>query len=218
VIEDLASQVKPRSPRRVLEDLVSIARALAAHDRPRPEVELYLATGATIRGRFVGNGDDRDGAIVLIQTGGTSIEPAIAFVRADQLVAVVVADASLLVRGPAPDQPAPSKLELARQAAAKTDTIAGKLGRTLPIAIVADDDDGRRAVAVLLPLLVEVIVAIAGDDMGKEALAPLAGIELAAGSTGDVGRHDKMLVVRAPKLLTEAFTRDRLRSAIEKLL
>ena len=216
--DDVLSQLKPRSPRRVLDDLAPIARALAAHGRAQPEVELYLMSGQTLRGRFIGTGDDREGTVVLVQVGGSQREPSVAYVRVDHLCAVVVVDASLLVRGPASDQPVPSKLELARQAAAKADALASKLGRALKITITADDDDGRRAAGILLPMLVDVILAIASDDMGKKALAELTSIELGAASPGEVARHERTLIVRAPKLLTDAFTLARLRAEVEKLL
>jgi hypothetical protein len=216
--DDILGQLKPRSPRRVLDDLAPIARALAAHGRPQPEIELYLMSGQTLRGRFLGTGDDRDGTVVLVHVGGNQREPAVAYLRADQLAAVVVVDASLLVRGPASDQPIPSKLELARQAAAKADTLASKLGRALKITITADDDDARRAAGILLPMLVDVLVAIASDDMGKRALAELTSIELGAASPGEVARHERTLIVRAPKLLSDAFTLTRLRAEVEKLL
>jgi len=219
VSDDLVGQVKARSPRRLLDDLVPITRALAGHGRPRPEIELMLMTGASMRGRFVGLGDDRDGMIVVVQVGGTPSEPSVAFVRVDLVVAVIVPDASLLVRGPAPDQPIPSKLELARLAAARADVVSTKLGHAVTVTITAEvDDDGRRAIAKLLPLLVEVLGLIAGDDMGKQALAPITTIECGAGSTGEVGRHGNALVVRAPKLLTEAYSRESLRAQIEKIL
>lgn len=217
--DDVVAQVKARSPRRVLDDLVPITRALAGHGRARPEIELMLMTGATVRGRFVAMGDDRDGVIVVIQVGGTQSEPSVAFVRVDLIVAVIVPDASLLVKGPTPDQPIPSKLELARQAAAKADLVSSKLGHPVTIAIDAEvDDDGRRAISVALPLLVEVLGLVASDDMGKQALRPITAIELGAGSAGDIGRHGSTLVVRAPKLLTEVYTRESLRAGIEKIL
>jgi hypothetical protein len=219
VSDDVVAQVKARAPRRVLDDLVPIARALASHGRARPEVELMLASGQAVRGRFVTLGDDRDGVTVVIQVGGSPAEPSVAFVRIDQVVCVIVPDAGLLVRGPTPDQPIPSKLELARQAAAKSDLLAGRVGHAVAVSIAAEmDEDGRRAIATLLPLLVEVLAAIASDDMGKQALQPITAIELGAGSAGDVGRHGTTLVVRAPKLLTEAYTRESLRGEIEKLL
>ena len=217
--EDIVGQVKARSPRRVLDDLVPIARALAAHGRGRPEIELMLASGAVVRGRFVGLSDDRDGVTAVVHVGGSPSDPSVAFVRTDQVVCLVIPDATLLVHGPVPDQPIPGKLDLARQASAKAEQLAMKLGHAVSIATSADlDDDGRRAVATLLPLLVEVLVAICGDDMGKQALARITSIEIGAASTGDVGRHGAMLAVRAPKLLTEAYSRDRLRAEIEKLL
>jgi hypothetical protein len=219
VSNDIVAQVKARSPRRVLDDLAPIAGAIAGHGRARPEIELMLATGASVRGRFVSLGDDRDGVTVVVQVGGSPAEPSVAFVRVDQVVCVIVPDAGLLVRGPVPDSPIPSKLELARQAAAKSDQLAGKLGHPVSLAVVPEiDDDGRRAAATLLPLLADVLAAIAGDDMGKQALAPITAIELSAGSTGDIGRHGATLVVRAPRLLTEAYTRESLRAEIEKIL
>jgi len=111
----------------------------------------------------------------------------------------------------------PSRLELARQLAARS----ASLGLTFELGGASElDDDGRRAIGATLPLVVDVLAAIASDDMGKEALRKLETVELGAASSGDVGTYDsgKRLVIRAPKLLTEQYTAATLRKAIEKLL
>ncbi len=220
--DDVLAQLVGRSPSRLLEDLAVIGRALAASDRPRPEIEVYLSGGALIRGRIVSVVDDRMGAVALIQLGGSPRTPSVSFVRIDQIAAVTIVDASLLVRASIADAsaPAPSRLELQRQAAAHADGFVGKFGRALPITLASDlDDDARRAVGVLFPVLLEVVAAIARDELGKEALGAILSIELGAASRGEVWKEDQgKLVVRAPKLVTEAFTFATLRAAIEKLL
>ncbi len=82
----------------------------------------------------------------------------------DQLGAVVVADASLLVRGAQADAPVPTRLELARQVQARGEALVTVVGHPLPLTLAAEvDDDARRAIALALPILVEVLAAIASD-------------------------------------------------------
>ena len=113
--DDVLSQLTGANPRRLLEDLARIGVALARSDRPRPEVECYLASGQLVRGRIVSVADDRLGAIALIAIGGNVRSPSVTFVRIDQIVALTVVDASLRVKAPVVDAPIPSKLELARR-------------------------------------------------------------------------------------------------------
>ena len=209
-----------RAPHQVLVELARTGEALAAAEQPQPEVQLYLAGGAVIRGHLVSVVDERGGAIALVAVGGSPWVPAVAFVRIDQLIAVTVVDASLLVRGAASHAPAPGKLELARQLASQAELVATALGRTLPIRIAGElDDDGRRAVATLAPMLAEVLRAIAGDAMGQDALRPLEVIELGAAASGEVLRPaPHLLVVRAPRLPTPPFTSAALRTEIERVL
>jgi len=209
--DDLLEQLAVATPRRVLEDLAKLGHALANADRARPEVELVLASGHVVRGRIARVADGH----ALVVVGGSRQAPAVAFVPADQIAAVTVADASLLVRAPVPDAPVPSRLELARQLAARGDA----LGMKLELGGASElDDDGRRAIGVTLPIVADVLASIASDAMGKEALAAIDTVELGAASSGDVQRSGKRLVVRAPKLLADQFTHASLRRAIEKLL
>ncbi len=220
---DVLSQLTGASPRKLLEDLARIGAALAAGDRPRPEVECFLASGQLVRGRIVSVADDRQGAVALIAIGGNVRSPSVTFVRVDQIAAVTVVDAGLLVKAPVVDSPIPSKLELQRQLAARADALAGAIGKRIAITLGGAselDDDGRRAIGATLPLVADVLAAIAADDMGREALCKLDTVELGAASSGDVGTYDNghRLVIRAPKLLTEQYTAATLRRAIEKLL
>jgi hypothetical protein len=221
VTDDVLDQLKGGSPRHLLDELARVGYALAKNDRPRPEIELYLSSGQAVRGRIVSVADDRGGAVAIVQVGGNARMPSVTFVRIDQIAALTVVDASLLVKAPVADAPVPSKLELQRQAAARSDALANALGRPVPLQLGGAselDDDGRRAIGLAMPLVVEVITAIAGDEMGKEALRGVDAIELGAASAGDVHKDGKRLVIRAPKLLTEQFTHQTLRRAIEKLL
>ncbi|HEX7836828.1 MAG TPA: hypothetical protein VF469_05160, partial [Kofleriaceae bacterium] len=140
--DDVTGELGPRSPRRLLEDLAQLARILAANGRARPEVELYLASGQLVKGRIaaVGDGDDRSGPIAVVIVGGTPRAPATAYVRIDQVIAVTVADAGVLLRAPTSDAPAPSRLELQRQASARGEALGARLGRALPVEIARDLD------------------------------------------------------------------------------
>ncbi len=220
--DDITSELTARTPRRLLEDLVQLARVLAANGRPRPEVELYLVGGQLVKGRLVdvGAGDDRGGPVAVVAVGGTPRSPAAAYVRIDQIAAVVVADAGVLVRAPNTDAPPPSRLELQRQAAARGDALAARLDRALPVQLAKDlDDDGRRAVAAFLPVLFDVLGGIAADELGRLALSAIAVVEIGAAPMPELWKEPPdRLVLRAPRVPTDAFTIATLRPALEKLL
>jgi hypothetical protein len=218
---DVLGQLVGASPRRLLEELGRTGAVLARNDRARPEVEVYLGSGQMIRGRIISVADDRQGAVALLVVGGSPRGPSVTFIRVDQIAAVTVIDASLLVKPPTADLPVPSKLELQRQAAAGGEALASQLGHPLSIqlgSVTELDDEGRAAMGGTLPLLFDVLTAIALDDLGREALKGLDVIELGSASAGEVTRADKRLVVRAPKLVAEQYTHASLRKAIEKLL
>lgn len=219
ISEDVLGTLEARAPRRLLEDLSVIARALAANDRQRPELELSLTSGNVIRGRIVSVTEDRGTVVAMLYVGGQPRSPSVSFVRVDQIAAITVIDASLLMRPLVSDAPAPSRLDLQRQLGARGDGLASTFGRAVAITMAGEgDDDDRRAIAVLLPVLVDVLVAVGSDEMGKSALAAVETIELAAASHGDVRRDGSKLVVHAPKLLTDAYSPGALRGAIEKVL
>ena len=218
-VDDILGTLEARAPRRLLEDLSVIARALAANDRQRPEIEVQLTSGAQIRGRIVSVTEDRAGVVAMMYVGGQPRSPSVAFVRVDQIAAVTVIDASLLVRAPISDAPAPSGLELKRQAAAHSDSLVVVFGRATSLVIAGElDEDDRRAIGVVIPVLVEVLRVVGSDEMGKTALSSLESVEISAWTHADVTKVGTKLVVHAPKLLTDAFTPASLRAAIEKIL
>ena len=217
--DDILATLEARAPRRLLEDLSGIARALAANDRQRPEIEVQLTSGAQIRGRIVSVTDDRAGAVAMLYVGGQPRSPSVSFVRIDQIAAVTVIDASLLVRTSTSDAPAPSGLELKRQVASRVDELAAVFGRATPLVIAGElDEDDRRALGGVLPVLVQVLFAVGSDEMGKAALAWVESVELSAWTHADITKVGTKLVVHAPKLSTDAFTPATLRAAIEKIL
>lgn len=217
--EDVLGTLEARAPRRLLEDLSVIARAHAANDRQRPEIEVQLTSGAQIRGRVVSVTEDRDGAVAMLYVGGQPKSPSVSFVRIDQIAAVTVIDASLLVRAPVSELPAPSALDLKRQVGAHADTLAPVFGRATPLVIAGElDDADRRAIGVVLPVLIEVLLAVGSDAMGKSAFASIESVEVSAWAHADVTKVGAKLVIHAPKLATGAFTPASLRAAIEKVL
>jgi hypothetical protein len=217
--DDILGTLEARAPRRLLEDLSVIARAHAANDRQRPEIEVQLTSGAQIRGRIVSVTEDRAGAVAMLYVGGQPRSPSVSFVRVDQIAAVTVIDASLLVRTPISDAPAPSGLELKRLVAAHSDSLAAMFGCATPLVIAGElDEDDRRALGVVLPVLVDVLRAVGSDEMGKTALSTIESVEISAWTHADVTKVGAKLVVHAPKLLTDAFTVASLRAAIEKVL
>lgn len=217
---DILEEIGGRAPRQLLEELAAIGRALAKVERHRPEVELVLSSGALIRGRIVNVVEDRGTVIVTIHVGGPLGSPSVAFVRLDQIAAVTLADATQLVRGPRASNEGPptSRLELQRQLAAHSETIAAAIGHAMPITVGELDDDGRRVVRILLPILAEVLIAIASTDLGKAALGELTRIELDAAPRSETARTGSTLVIKGSAVLTDAYTKASLRAAIEKVV
>ena len=216
---DILSTLEARAPRRLLEDLSVIARALAANDRQRPEVEVQLTSGAQIRGRIVSVTEDRAGAVAMLYVGGQPRSPSVSFVRIDQIAAVTVIDASLLVRTPVSEQPAPTGLELKRQVASYSRALADVFGRETPLVIAGElDEDDRRALGVALPVLVDALRDVGSDETGKTALSGVESVEISAWTHAGATKVGAKLVIHAPKLLTDAFTPASLRAAIEKNL
>ena len=219
--DDTLEKLTAASPRGLLEELARIGAALAKLERARPEVEVFLASGQALRGRIVRVEEERGGHIALLHTAGPPRNPSVAYVRVDQIAALTVSDANVLVHAPTADAPVPSRLELSRQLVARNDALAGALGRPLLITLATDaNDDARRALGLALPLVTDVLTAVAGDVMGKEALAPVMAIEL-GGATGlEVYFEDgkQKLVLRVPTVLTQPLSHARLRATIEALL
>jgi hypothetical protein len=118
------------------------------------------------------------------------------------------------------DAPAPSRLELQRQAAAYSAGLPALLDRAPAIALALDlDDDDRRAVAAVLPVLFDALTAIAGDDAGRAALAGIARIEIGAAPGGELRRQPAdRLIVGAPRSPRDGFSFAALLAALEKLL
>ena len=217
----MISELAPRSPLRLLEDLAQLAHGFAAIGRPRPEVELHLAGGSLVKGRLaaVGRGDDRSGPIAVVIVGGSQRAPAAAYVRIDHVAAVTVSDAAIVVRAPG-QGPVPSRLDLERQIAARGEPLARQLGYPLEIRLVSElDDDSRRAIAVLVPVLYDVLGGIAEDRLGRLALGAIAIVELGAAPLPELWKEPPdRLVLRAPRTTAEAFTAQTLRPALENLL
>ncbi len=102
---DVLGQLAGASPRRLLEELSRVGVVLAKNDRTRPEVEVYLASGQLIRGRIISVSEDREGAVALLAVGGSPRGPSVTFIRVEQIAAVTVIDASLLVKVPPAELP-----------------------------------------------------------------------------------------------------------------
>ncbi|MDB4964161.1 MAG: hypothetical protein JWP01_4160 [Myxococcales bacterium] len=104
--EDVLGTLVARAPKRLLEDLAAVARNLAANDRQRPELEVWLTGGGQIRGRIISVTEDTAGAVAMLYVGGQPRSPSVSFVRVDQITAVTVIDASLLMPALVADKPA----------------------------------------------------------------------------------------------------------------
>ena len=116
-----------------------------------------------------------------------------------------------------PDAPAPSRLELQRQAAAYSAGLPALLGRAPAIQLAPElDDNDRRAIAALLPVLFDALTAIAGRAPGRAALAAIARIEIGAARNVALWKAaPDRLIVRAPWDAATAGTVAALGAAIE---
>lgn len=221
MVDELVDRLKPSSPRHLLEELAQIGATLAKHDRPRPEIELYLNSGQVVRGRLISVADTGQGASILVQVGGNPKAPSVTYVQIDRVTAITVVDAGVLAKPLLSDAPVPSRLELQRQMAARADAMSTLLGRPIAFEVGSAaelDDDGRRALGLAFPILADVMMAIAGDAIGRDALGKLDAVELASSSDNQIRLEGRRLVIHASKLLNEQHTHATLRRTIEKLL
>jgi hypothetical protein len=213
--DDPVGRVRPRSPRRLLEELASAGARLAATGRPRPRVTLHLTTGRDLVGRLVASGEDGGSAIATLHVGG---DTDVAHVRIDTIAAVTVHEPI----APAPiATAAPGRLEVARQLKARSAAFAATLGTELPIALeegVSGDTD-LRAIAALLAILDDALAAVVADPLGKETVTTqLDSIRLGAGEHPTARLIDRTLHLRTARDPLAQWTPAELRAAIEKAL
>jgi hypothetical protein len=204
-----------RSPRSILDEMTARAKRAAIHDRPRPEVALYLASGPVIAGTLITTSDDRGMAVVLLQIGTDRSAQRVVSVRIDAVVAVAydllppVIDAG----------PAPGRLEVARAIAGHAPALAAALGVAIDLTAIDDPDDRhRRAVVAAAPALGAVLTRLAHDDLGREALLMLTSIQCGAGATGDVRKDGVALLITVPSDPDRAWGERELQAAIEAAL
>jgi hypothetical protein len=211
----------PRSPRHVLEELVARGDRAAAAGQPRLVVTLELASGRSLQGRCVALGDDGGLPMVLLHTGGSERAPEVMHVRVDHVVAVGYEAAP----EPVADRTAPGRLEISRALSSVADEVSAKLGGKLELTLGELADDPRRhAVMALVPVLRQVLVRLAGDAMGAEALRALAAVRIGAATTASVVLanrelpNSRELQIDTALFPTEEWTAPDLQAAIEKAL
>jgi len=212
---DPVARVRPRSPRRLLEELAGAAERLAATGRPRPRVTLHLTTGRDLVGRLVAVGEDGGSAVAALHVGG---DADLAHVRVDVVAAVTVHEPVVPARSTAP---APGRLELARQVAQRSQALASALGAELPIALEEgmSGDPDLRAVAALLAVLDDALAGIVADPLGKDAVrTQIASLRVGAGEESSARLVDRVLHLRFARDDLAQWTPPELRAAIEKAL
>jgi hypothetical protein len=214
-VADPVGRVRPRSPRRLLEELAGAAERLAATGRPRPRVTLHLTTGRDMVGRLVAVGEDGGSAVAAVHVGG---DADVSHVRVDLVAAVTVHEPVVPARTATE---APGRLELARQVKARAQALAAALGAELPIALdegVAGDAD-LRAVAALLAILDDALAAVLADPLGKDAVRThVDSLRLSAGEESSARLVGRVLTIRAARDELAQWTPAELRAAIEKAL
>lgn len=214
---DRLAELNPRAPRRLLDELAGKAARAAAQGKDRPQVTVMLATGRELAGRVVAIGDEGGVVVLALHVGGPASAPTVTHVRVDQVIAVTV---DVAPDKPAFDGPPPGRLELARalgdHAAALTSVLGGA-----PVALSTADplgDDERHAVAAALPTLAKVLLALAADDLGKDALRGLAAIKVGAAGKGSVTQTAGTLSIDVPRSSDDAWDERAMRREIEKAL
>lgn len=208
-VDDVAASLArlgSAAPVAMLEQLARLGDALAKAGRSRPEVVIGLAGGQPLRGQLVTA--SRDGVAI-------ATPPTVVLVNPADIAAVTI-DASDLARLARPELTAgepPSRLALVRQVASAASGLAVKLAVANAL-----EDDGRRAVASGLAALCDAVGAIYRDELGRQALATIEMIELAAATQLAVDRAATTITVRLPTLVGETVTSDAIRRALERVL
>lgn len=200
-------------PARPVPDILAALAAIAVtrrQDEARsvPRVTLHLTGGAVLNGTVIDVRQNRHDLAVVLQSEPESRHEAgdAIFVSAASIQALTVRDAATWAEVLAGGQlqtlePVPTRLA-ARRALAEDAARAGKaVGKDLTWTTAVDtlsEGPEMRALAVTSKRLADLMVALAGEPLGKTALAALAGVELRRADKLEVAVENAVLRLAYP--------------------
>lgn len=199
-------------PARTPEQIVGTLASAAAEEGKRggnlPPVTLSLANGREISGYVVGLVEQRGTAAVVLQTGSTGrhdLGSDATYINLHSVTAVTVHGAGAIAETLAGgslqvNEPPPTRLATRRSVLED----AARLSTALGVQIVyradvdtAGDGEPMRALADASRLTSNVLVAVAGDAMGKQALSQVREVAIEVGSIPNARRNGGTLLVTA---------------------
>lgn len=190
-----------------------------------PVLTAYLAQGASIHGELVDAVHGPGGLHLCLARAVVDRHTRdLAFFPASAITALIVHDVDRLLAPPADAPEPPSRLSLLRAAADARARLLAVTGASIDLQLDGVDDPGgdssaRAALGEALPGVLDVLTAIAQDELGRTALpAKLSAIHVRAGDQAGVTLDGRILTVTVARAKRHRQAPDALRAAVEKLL
>ncbi len=193
-------------------------------------VNLMLVSGALLSGKVVACGTVHDGRVVVLTT-----DDELSYVSAQAVVGVTVQRAERFVRelsdgalsGPLTAPPGaadpPTRLQVKRSVAQAATALSAALGHNVTVATHNDawpEGEQLRVLEAVVADIVNALIAIASDDMGREALSAITHVVVDNCAAKGITRalHTLHVDVVLAHGAAGAFSATGLRDAIEAAL
>lgn len=199
-------------PARTPEQILSTLASAAAEENKRggniPLVTLSLTNGRDISGFIVGLVEQRGFSAVVLQTGSTGrhdLGSDATYINVHAVTAVTVhgagAIAEMLAGGELQvNDPPPTRLATRRSVLEDAARVSTALGVQIVYRVDVDaagDGEPMRSLAEASRRTSNVLVAVAGDAMGKQALAQVREVAIEVGGIPNARRNGGTLLVTA---------------------
>lgn len=197
-----------RTPEQILATLASAAAEEGKRGGNLPAVTLSLGNGRDVSGFVVSLVEQRGVAAVVLQTGSTSRHDAgsdATYVNLGAVMAVTVHGAAAIAETLAGgtlqvSEPPPTRLATRRSVLEDAGRLSNALGTQIVYRVDVDntaDGEPMRSLAEASRRTSNVLVAVAGDSMGKQALSQVREVAVEVGGIPNARRNGGTLLVTA---------------------
>lgn len=198
---------------RLVEDLARIGRRIqGGEDLPLSESSFYLRCGHVMRGVLLDSGHDAGGTIVTLWLGGTDI----AQLALNTVEAIVRHDLAPIG---ADTHAQPSRLELRRKLSIAAEQL--RESGTVHLILELDDAAGPEdmgPIAALVDAFDVVVRRMAGDPLGRQALAQISAVRFAGGRSALLRRLGDVILLVGAHGVTDRWSDQELEVALEQVL
>ncbi len=192
----------------VLAALASVSADAGKSSEGLPVVTLHLASGRDLTGCVVALGDRRGTTVVVMQTGSSGRHDAgsdATYVALGSIAAVTVHDAASIAEALAggalhTNEPPPTRLAARRSVLEDSGRLSNALGTQIVYRVDIDgtaDGEPMRSLTEASRRTCSVLIAVAGDDMGRQALAQVREVAVEVGGIANARRNGGTLLVTA---------------------